>query len=115
MGTVKGFPKSAQVMMLDPSWRKAAVLSVNGSNDHRAAGEQDMNAARSGKSCFNLSLPPGEFYSVKKIQTLGGQLFNITNIRRGLHLPWGFTALGFAWNGKNTPVNCPIRHLILEC
>lgn len=72
------------------------VLSETVGNAHRAAGEQEMAAVRGGKRSFNLSLPSGEFYRIKKTtQALGGQLFIVTNIKRHLRLLQGFHSVQF--------------------
>lgn len=42
------------------------IVSENVGNAHTAPEEQEMDAVRGDKRSFNLSLPPGEFYRLKK-------------------------------------------------
>lgn len=65
MGTIR-FPISAQLLESDTRWSEAMFLSETVGGAHRAAADQEVVAVRSGKRSFNLSLPPGEFYRIKK-------------------------------------------------
>ena len=86
MGTIKRFHISAQLLKLDPRQREAAVLSENVGNAHRAAGEQEVDVVRGGKSSFNLSLPPGEFYRIKEQHKLQVGSFSVLKALEGTYV-----------------------------